>query len=79
MENFNYKHAPIVLERRDSTTDVMESITFTTINTQFIHYGKPSQIIPLLRSIGNEWGMNTKYLNHFNIAKRHLKRCVKYN
>lgn len=75
----NFKHAPIVSEKQDSNSDVMESVVFTNLNTKLIGEAKPSEIIPLLKAIGSEWGVNITWVKHFNIAKRILKNSVKNN
>lgn len=66
-------------EIEENLPPILDNVFFTKINVE--NFGKlpASEGIKVLESICLEWGLNIKYLKHFNISKKILINQIKNN
>lgn len=61
------------------TVETMEPILFTNIVEREFMQNKPSYIIPVMKVVGSEWGLNISKKNHYEIARKIVLNSIKNN
>lgn len=70
---------PIISERADTCTDVIETVEFTDISAKIIGKLSPKEIFPILEVIATEWGLNLSFAKQSKTAEKILINSIKYN
>lgn len=65
--------------KNKETVDVMETVLFTKIVEEEFNKNPVSEILPIMRYVGAEWGLNISRENQFKIAKKIIINSINKN